>query len=119
MQEEQQFMNEGGVVVTSARVEIDGRTYATRNIGSVGVRAPGVSWLACITALIGLICFLDKAYGIGVVLLVIGGLWIYSSRQRRRLVLMAGGGEVLALQSRNPQQMEKIRAAIASAIAVR
>lgn len=119
MQEEQQFLNEGGVVVTSARVEIDGRTYATRNIGSVGVRAPGVSWLACITTLIGVMCLAGQAYGIGFLLVAAGGFWIYSSKQRRRLVLMAGGGEVLALQSRNPQQIEKVRAAIASAISVR
>ncbi|WP_304305872.1 DUF6232 family protein [Pseudacidovorax intermedius] len=119
MQEEQQFLNEGGIVVTSARVEIDGRTYATRNIGSVGVRVPGVSWLACVVVLMGVICLAGGTYGTGILLLAVGGFWVYSSRQRRRLVLMAGGGEVLALQSRNPPQMEKIRAAIASAIAVR
>jgi len=117
--EETVFMNEKGVVVSSSRVEINGQTFATRNIGSVKVTAPGTSLLAILVALAGVGLLASNKIDIGLVSLVGGGLWAYASWLRRELKLVAGGGEVLALKTNNKSYAEQVRAAIAEAISVR
>lgn len=118
--DEQTFMQDGTVTVTSARIEINGQTFATRNVGSVKVVAPGVGRLTVAVMIIGIALMANAATrGFGALVLLAAIAWAVQGSRRRDLVLYAGGGEVLALKTHNPQLAERIRAAIAQAIATR
>jgi hypothetical protein len=117
--EEKTFMHEGAVLVSSTRIELDGQTFATRNVGSVKVVRPGMSILGALVAVLGVVALASGSIGVGMFLAVVGGVWAYTTWRRCELHLMAGGGEVVALQSSDSTQMERIREAIAQAISVR
>jgi fatty acid desaturase len=85
----------------------------------VKVDAPGVSVVAIVVAVIGLLALLGGAIFFGLFALVIGSLWAYTTARKRQLKLMAGGGEVLAMETSDAQLAEQVRSAIAEAIAVR
>lgn len=117
--EEKIFLQQGSVLVSSSRVEINGQTFATRNIGSVKVTAPGINAVAVLLVIIGAaVAYNSSAMG-GLICMAVGGLWAYGSWLRRELKIVAGGGEILALEDNNPSRVETIRAAIAEAISVR
>lgn len=120
MVDEKVFLQNSGVLVSSSRVEINGQTFATRNIGSVKVTAPGISLLSILFLIIGVGAMAKGSnIWVGGFFLVVGAVWAWTTYTRRELKLMAGGGEVMALKSNNAGQVEQIRAAIADAIAVR
>ncbi len=121
--EETEFLRDGTTVVTSTQVVIDGQTFAVRNIGSVKVTKPGTPWIA-ITLLVLMVPGLlvgagGKGLETGLIVAVALGAWIYHKVRTRRLVLVSGGGEVVALTSKDAAAVERLRAAIAKAIAVR
>ncbi|WP_298926266.1 DUF6232 family protein [uncultured Ramlibacter sp.] len=117
--DEKIFFQAPEVLVSSSRVEISGQTFATRNIGSVKVTAPGVSIVAVLMLLVGAAAMAGSATGVGLFFLVVGAIWAYTTWARRELKLVAGGGEVLALKTTDRNHVEKIRSAIAEAISVR
>lgn len=120
--DETTYLNDNGVVVTSTRIELDGQTFAVRNIGSVKVTKPGIPWLAAFLGLLGMsmaISGTDGARIFGLMLLGGAAFWVYQQVRMRRLVLVSGGGETIALKSTNGAHMEKIRAAVAQAISAR
>lgn len=123
MADEQVFMQEGSVLVSSSRIEISGQTFATRNIGSVKVVAPGVSKLAILCVILGILFLLGPVNGFGgfiALLVTLYGLyWAWTTSRTRRLILIAGGGEVMALETTNPKLIETLRSSIAQAISVR
>lgn len=117
--EEQVFLQEPGVLVTSTRIDIHGQTFAVRNVGSVKVQDEGRPWLAFLFLLIGIGAMSGQSYIFGACCLVIGGAWLWKSLRTRKLVFIAGGGETVALKSTDPAQVERLRAAVAQAISVR
>ena len=117
--EEKVFLTDAGLLVSSSRVEINGATFATRNIGSVRVESPGISKLALLIASIGVISCTSGSYIFGLSALAIGVIWGYTTATQRKLKLVTGGGEVVALESSNGKLVERLRVAIADAISVR
>lgn len=118
--EEAQFINEGEAVVTSTRVVLAGKTFATRNIGSVSQHkaVPSKFWPGVLIA-VGLLCILGGGVPVGIVLIVVGAGLIWLRRPTYELRLIAGGGEVLALSSSDGAFVQRVHDAIVSAIAVR
>lgn len=117
--EETEYLRQAGVLVTSTRIEIAGQTFAVRNVGSVKVTKPGVPWIAALVLIAAILAAIGNAgFGAWLVGLAAAG-WIFQQTRLRRLVLITGGGEVLALKSTNGSQVEALRSAVAQAIAVR
>ena len=124
--DEKVFLDTQTIKVTSSRIDINGQTFAVRNIGSVKVTSRGVSVLMAIFAvlflMVGLGAFKNNDTGLGAFGVGVGGalLWAVIDRaRRRRLVLVTGGGEVTAYESTNGAFVEQLRSSIADAIAVR
>lgn len=124
--EELEYFRRGTLLVTSSRIEINGQTFAVRNVGSVMV-APAPkpilsSIFSSLALLIGITAASERLDGGSLFFIVIGlllGAYAYYQSQLRRLVLVAGGGQIVALNSTDARLMEQTRAAIASAISGR
>lgn len=126
---EEQIIGSGaGWTVTTTRVEINGQTFATRNIGSVKVVGDGFPFLGLFFgALAGFMLLIvtnskTPQPGLGVIALGIGALGIYMIARKsgtRRLVVVTGGGEVVALKSTDSQAIDQLRSAVAQAISQR
>ncbi len=123
--EETTFLNEAGVLVTSTRIEVGGQTFATRNVGSVKVEKRGRPVLAGVVAFVGLSVSIPAKFspaepmglfGWGLMLLAAYMLWERFSKAS--LVLVSGGGETTALRASNAT-IERVRVAVANAIAAR
>lgn len=117
--DEQVFFDAGGYRVSSTRIDLDGQTFATRNVGGVRLDAPGVGRLPVMLAIVGAFVAVGADRATGLLLLGVALVWIWRASRIRQLRLMAGGGEVIALSTRDPQLAEQLRQAISSAIAVR
>lgn len=124
--EETTYLSDKGVLVTSTRVELGGQTFAVRNIGSVKVTQKGVSVMAVLVVIFGVLLLpgglrRDSADVIIVGLMLIGGgvAWLRQRLSERTLVLVTGGGEIAAYKSHDASAVEAIRAAIANAISTR
>lgn len=116
--EEATYLNEGQIVVTSSRIDVRGQTFAVRNIGSVKVEDAGRPWGGILLALLA-IGAIGAEPVLGVPLLALAGYMMFRKMATKRLVLVSGGGEVVALESRDGRFVERARAAIAQAISVR
>jgi hypothetical protein len=118
--EEENFLNNAAATVTSSRIVISGKTFATRNVGSVSVTVvPPNKALPIILIIIGVLCAFGTAWIAALVFAGIGGLWLYSVSATYKLFMMAGGGEVMALESKDAGLVKSIHDAVAQAIAVR
>ena len=119
--EETTYLRDKTVLVTSTRIELNGQTYAVRNVGSVKVTQPGTPWLAGFVAIVGIAMLAggSDTRWVGVLVLGGAGVWIYQQVRMRRLVIVSGGGETVALKSTNGAMIEKIRSAVAQAISAR
>lgn len=116
--EEQVFLEEPGIRISSTRFDIQGQTFATRNVGSVAVVKPSNGTFGIICIVIGVLA-LFGAPVFGGILIIVGAALVYGAKIRRELRLVAGGGEVVALKSSSPALVERVRGAIAQAISVR
>lgn len=119
--EEIEYLRDGNMLVTSTRIEINGQTYAVRNVGSVKVETNGKPWLAALLALIGALMAVGGGPSLVPGLALLGGaaVWIWQKIKMRTLIIVSGGGETTALKSTNSGQVEAVRAAIAKAISAR
>jgi hypothetical protein len=125
--EEHEFLSESGVLVTSSKVVLGSKTFATRNIGSVDVKEKiPKRTLPIVIILIGLIILGPgveaNAGGVvvfGLIIICIGVLTWVMQKAKYELILLAGGGEVLALESTDKSYIYKIHGAISEAISVR
>ncbi|MBA4341172.1 MAG: hypothetical protein C0423_03345 [Methylibium sp.] len=119
--EEIEYLRDGNTLVTSTRIEINGQTYAVRNVGSVKVETNGKPWFAVLLALVGAMMAAggDPTLVPGLLLLAGSGAWIWQKVRMRTLIIVSGGGETTALKSTNSGQVEAVRAAIAKAISAR
>lgn len=118
--EETEYLREGTMLVTSTRIEINGQTFAVRNVGSVKVTKGGLPWFAALIGIgaIGMLASKDARVG-GAILLLAVGAWIWQKVKRRTLVLVTGGGETVALQTNDGALVERVRGAVAAAISGR
>lgn len=118
--EEKVFLQIGADSVTTSKIVINGNTYATRNVGSVRMETkPGHKMAGILTLVIGLFMAAGTVPLFGLTLIVAGAIIIFVSRERARLLLMAGGGESLAVESPNMDYVKKLHAAIVEAISSR
>lgn len=119
--EEIEYLKRGTLLVTSTRVEIEGQTFAVRNVGSVKITRPGRPWFSGFFAFVLIMAGLVRPADTWFALLLGLGLAAYVVQQLRvkNLVLVSGGGEVVALASKDGAQIEALRSAIAQAISAR
>ena len=124
MAEEVTFYQQGNATVTSARVILNGTTYALRNVTSVQMRSrgPKLLWPIIIAAITGLVAVSTLVNGNFQVFAVSGAIcaffvWIIVSAKTNYVVAMAtAGGEVDALSSTDKSSIEAIVAAINNAM---
>jgi hypothetical protein len=117
--EEVEYLKGGSILVTSTRIEIGGQTFAVRNVGSVKVTQPGTPWIVGgLGVLFGFAAVNSQQW---LMLLFTAGAaaWVWQQIRTRRLVLVSGGGETVALTSTDKVTVEKLRGAIAQAISAR
>jgi hypothetical protein len=120
MEAEQVFLRTQGWLVTRSRIEINGQTFATRNVSSVRVEDEDGSLAGILIAILGAaLAASEHSRWFGIALLVLGAYLIVQKLRERKLVLVTGGGEQIALKSTDPDTIEQLRAAIAAAISVR
>lgn len=116
------LLQEPGLLVTTARVEIDGQTFAVRNINSVKLEEDaGRPWGGVFAALLGVGALSAGGAGVvvGVLLLAGGGWLIWKKTTTKRVVIATAGGEAVALQSTDGKRSERLHQAVAQAIASR
>lgn len=125
MSEEHIYLETEGCTVTSARIVIDGQTFATRNVGSVRVDNLTIPTWAVLLAAVGAAFMYSglksgswAVITVGAVLVTWGAKRINDGRGQR-LMMMAGAGEVAALTSRDKAKISQIHTAIAQAISSR
>lgn len=121
--EEQTYLKADDVLITSSRIQIGPHLFATRNVAAVRVDAKSRPRWPFVMVLLGLILFglsiMDEAKTFGLILAAMGAAAAWKTPARYALVLLAGGAEVVALQSRDTQQMRSLHQAVAQAIAAR
>lgn len=113
------YLQQAGALVSANRIEINGHTFAVRNVGSVKVVETARTWRMGVFLLaIGLATWTANAFfSVGVLALAGYVLWI--GAPKFSLVLVAGGGEVVAVTSPKSQDVETIRDAVVKAISAR
>lgn len=104
--------------MTNSRIEIDGQTFAVRNVGSVKVVGGGRPWAGALVLLMGAMVMTADPF-FGVPMLALGAYMIWQKFALKTLVLISGGGETVALKSTSTKSVEALRAAIAQAISAR
>lgn len=112
------YLHTGSALVTSSRIELDGQTFAVRNVGSVKVVDAGRPWAGVLVLLIGAMAMTSNPF-FGVPMLVMGAYMIWQKFALKTLVLTTGGGETVALKSTDSSWVEALRAAIAQALSAR
>lgn len=118
--EELQILAEGQVLVTSARVVINGQTFATRNIGSVRLKDGGTPWAALLFAFLAVaLCIAEGTRPFGLAILGTAAYFIVQRARTVQLVLVTGGGEVTALATTQRAHAARVATAIADAISTR
>ena len=116
--EETVFFNASCASVTSSKIMIGNSTYATRNVGSVRVEKISRPLWPLIFLIIGLlICITSPA--VGIVIAAVGALAFWKVGPKMKLLLLAGGGETVALESPNLKFVEELHSAIVNAISAR
>ena len=118
--DERVFFQSDRASITSTKIVIGGNTYATRNVGSVRVELkPASRGVGVSMAVIGLFFLLSTAPIFGLILLAAGVIIAMVARSRAKLLLMAGGGESVAIESTDVKFVSDLHAAIVEAISVR
>lgn len=124
MQEESIFA-QGEVSVTKTLVKIGSTSYPVNGIGSVLVRPRSISWKAlaagAVAALVGVSAMGQKdGIAVGLVLLAVAAALIWYALTRPDvLVLRTSSGDQDALFSTDKDLMNRVKAAIETAVAKR
>lgn len=120
MADEQTFFQSDAATITSSRIVIGTQTFATRNVGSVSVQKVPRKSLGYFA--FGLVALAGLLSGQLAIALICGGISVLLfciNQPSYNLVVMAGGGEAVALTSKDQQQILLLHAAISQAISVR
>lgn len=117
--DEKEYLRTPATLVTSTRIEIAGQTFAVRNVGSVKVTKPGRPYIAAFLLVVCVAAAAMQQTAGWAIAAIVPGAWIWQQLRMRRLILVTGGGETVALKSTNGTAVETLRAAIAQAISAR
>lgn len=123
--EETTYLESPGASVTSTRITIGNQTFATRNVGSVAVaEVPKPKW-PILVRLVGAAMAagaLSGGFSATTVMglsMVAGAAVVLFSPAKLRLKLNAGGGEIMALETKDRAVIDALHQAIVKAIAAR
>ena len=134
MTEEQVFLEEGGMFVSISRVILSGTTYSTANITSVSKRVrPAKTGCATTLVVVGILWALgalaaasseDLGMGVinlvfGIVILVVGVLWLRSLKPTFLVVFASASGEREALNSKDEELIDRVVNSVNRAIVAR
>lgn len=109
------FFNEQGVFVSSARVVVEGQTYALRNITSVRARKDGPPILASIVVFVFGLFWMGVSEWSTLAVWAVGipAVWFF---RKHHVAIATAAGEQRALSSRDGSFVRRIVEAINSAI---
>ncbi|MBM3944589.1 MAG: hypothetical protein FJ317_03750 [SAR202 cluster bacterium] len=124
---EKLFYDQGGVLVTLARLVVEGKTYPLESVKSAESRleAPSRKWawiaagIGALVLIFGVSIRLPILMAVGVVLAGGSVFWILSVRPVHALVLKTASGETRALLSSDEPRIRRIAGAITEALAAR
>lgn len=116
--DETKFLERAGVLVTSTRIDIDGQTFAIRNVGSVKMAKAAKTWPVWLMLALAAGSLPSRNWWVVGMFLGFAGFQLYRVLNVRALVLVTGGGEQTAYTGKRTA-VEEIRAAVAQAIASR
>lgn len=116
---EETLFQSGDVVVTNKRFMIGGKTIALAGVVSVSMMYTKPSRLGPIVLLIlGVICLSFSAV-LGIILIALGGAWLYFQKTVYHVVLESAAGSQEALSSKDEQFIGDVVQAINDAIVSR
>lgn len=117
--QEKEFFDYDGVRVTNTRFIVDGQTYAMNNITSVKPyeKKPNRLW-PILMVILGVILVFSRVYG-GLLLSVIGVVWLVVQKTVYHLILHTAGGETSALTTNQKEYLQKVVSALNKAIVYR
>jgi len=111
------FYQDAGATVTNARFMINGQTHALSGITSVSrqVQYPNrLRPLICL--LLGMLVLGFQYYWMGLLLIVVAGLWLYIQKALYSVVIHTAAGQRKALTDQSEDRVGKIIAALNEAI---
>jgi len=114
------FFEHEDVKVTNARFIVEGQTYAMNNVTSVTPmkQDPKRFW-PLLTIISAVVLLLNEQYVWALVVGVLGGLWLAKQKPLYHVMLRTSGGETSALKTHQKDYMDKVIAALNSAIVAR
>ena len=117
--EEKVFMEMGDDLVTSSRIVLAGKTFATRNVSAVSINNGSFGFVAGLIITLGLLFLIGGAWFFGL-LVMVGGTWYgVSNSKERTIMLTTGGSEVPVKTTSDNELAQKLHDSISNAIAVR
>ena len=117
--DEHVYFREGEIAITSTRVQIEGQTFATRNIGSVrmvggSLSIGGLFFLAIGAAMMG-----TESTAAGVIIGAAAAAWLWQRWVRREIYIASNSGEIKALRTNDSKLAQRVHDALQTAISVR
>ena len=110
------FFEYEGVRVTNSRFIVDGQTFAMNNITSVKPMEQKPSRiLPILFVILGALPAISGAYG-GLVLSVVGVIWLAMQKAVYHVMLHTAGGETSALKTHQKEYLQKVVTALNNAI---
>lgn len=118
--EEKTYLQDANVSVTSSRIAIGKQTFATRNVGSVRMEKTASPKWPYVVLVFGLLMMVGPSQReLGGIIAMVAAFAVWANRGKHQLVLVAGGGEVRAFESRREADVQMLHDAIVEAIATR
>lgn len=114
---EEVFFDNGVVSVTSARCILGGKTIPVRSLNAVSMLEESPSrFFPILLIIIGLICLGCGAAGFGIVLALLGGLWLYFQKSTYYVNIETSSGSSNAYSSTDRAHIEEVVCALNDAI---
>ncbi|MCT2563620.1 DUF6232 family protein [Chryseobacterium herbae] len=117
-QNETKFYQDSAVTVTQSRFVTQSKTYAMRNISSVHVfEIIKSKTKAILMVVFGLLFLFSKdIFWIGLIIIVLGILWLFSIKNEYAVRISTNAGEANSIISKNKDYIQKIVNALNDAI---
>jgi hypothetical protein len=118
---ERTFLRNETVTVTNTRFIVPGQTYAMAGVTSVRFERinPNPIWPILFIVLGVLLLFISETRIFGVLLMLIGGPWLFLLKPTFAVALHSASGEARAVTSRDAQFISRIVEALNQAIVYR
>lgn len=116
--DERTFYQDSAVTVTQSRFVVSGKTYAMRNISSVhvGKIEPSKTGATILLVLGILFCFSNDIRALGIVMLVLGAIWMLLLKNQYAVRISSNSGEANGLVSKDQNYITKIVDAVNDAM---